>query len=133
LNRDKEPHQADSSMPDAGCNHGKSVETVRGRNLAEVGRAGHFRRRKYMTNALFPVLAIYMPTLEMFLFFVGAAALPVIFVIWMLTWLRSVKDVNPEEVIRDQEKADQEHVAHHSPHPGSHAHDHSRGHHHAHV
>jgi hypothetical protein len=94
-----------------------------------------------MTNT-FSMLALYMPSLEMWVMFIGAASLPAIFVIWMFRWLRSVREVNPEEMIRAQEKADEEHLAHHAPaagrppHPAQgvpHASEPQRGHHHAHA
>jgi hypothetical protein len=103
-----------------------------------------------MTNTLSVPLAVYLPSLEMLLIFVFAASLPVMFVLWIRGWLGSVKEVDPDEAIRQQEEADRAH-ARHGAHadagavaahahaaametPGTSHHGHDHGHrHHAHV
>lgn len=80
-----------------------------------------------MTNVFVPPLAIHMPSFEMIVICLFAASLPVAFVIWMRGWLGSVKDENPDDVIREQAKADQLHLEHHHHHGHAHGHGPSHG------
>ncbi|MBL9134821.1 MAG: hypothetical protein JNK85_03090 [Verrucomicrobiales bacterium] len=77
-----------------------------------------------MTTVLPPLLAaIHAPSVDMLIICIFASSLPTAFFFWLKWWLGSIKDENPDEVLRAQAKADQEHLEH------QHAHGHGGGHH----
>ncbi len=73
-----------------------------------------------------PMLAIALPSAELLLILVFAASLPVTFFFWIRRWLSQEKEQDPENVVREQEKADEAHIHHHSGH--GHSHSHAHGH-----
>ncbi|MGE3309556.1 MAG: hypothetical protein AB7O66_06245 [Limisphaerales bacterium] len=77
---------------------------------------------------LSPMLAMLMPTFEQLVIAFFGACLPTGFFFWMSWWLGSVKDENPDKIIAEQAKADEEHAKHHG-----HGHGHGGGHHAAHA
>jgi hypothetical protein len=77
-----------------------------------------------MMNTFGQLQAFHMPSVEMLIIFAFAASLPVMFVIWMRGWLGGVKDEDPDQVLRAQAKADEEHLKQHQ----SHGHGQSHGH-----
>lgn len=89
-----------------------------------------------MTTAIPGPLAILVPSLDMIIICAFAASLPVLFFVWLRWWLSSVKDENPDDVVREQAKADEAHREHHGHGPGhsgphgshGHAPDAGRGH-----
>ena len=76
------------------------------------------------------MLGWVMPSLELVIIFVFAASLPVLFFVWLNWWLSSVKDEDPDKVVREQAEADRAHADHHGHGHDGHGHDH---HHHAHA
>lgn len=79
------------------------------------------------------LLALQLPSVEMLVISVFAASLPVAFFVWLNSWLSSVKDENPEDMIAAQAKADAEHREHHGHGHGHGHHGKDHGHHHAHA
>lgn len=74
-----------------------------------------------MTTVL-PLLlaAMHAPSLDMLIICLFAASLPTAFFLWLKWWLGSIQDENPDEVLREQAKADQAHIEHQHGHSGGH-------------
>ncbi len=81
---------------------------------------------------LSPMLALLMPTFEQLVIAFFGASLPTAFFFWLNWWLGSVKDENPDKVMAEQAKADEDHIKQHGPGHG-HGHGHGGGHHAAHA
>ncbi len=74
-----------------------------------------------MTTVL-PLLlaAMHAPSLDMLIICLFAASLPTACFLWLKWWLGSIQDENPDEVLREQAKADQAHIEHQHGHSGGH-------------
>lgn len=78
-----------------------------------------------MSLSFTPLQAFALPNLELMIICVFAASLPVAFVLWLRAWLGSVKEENPDDVLKAQAEADREHL---SGHGGGHGSGHGHGH-----
>lgn len=71
-------------------------------------------------------MGVMMPSVEILVIIAFASTLPILFFLWIKWWLAQPdsNEAHPDQVEKEQAKADQEHLAH----SGGHGHGHGHGH-----